>query len=137
MDQIMTDLFRQALAPAILLAAGAAAVWLVTNSVTAIADARRWLKEQKYGPEILQVFDIAVRATEQTGLAAAVKLTSQEKKAECVKFLMPLLASAGLKLSDQEVDALIEDAVFRNFNAYDMWEKAKAAAETPQATPEA
>ena len=74
----------------------------------AIPCAKGIIEESKYSWIVTWV-DIAVRATEQTMFG---KATGSEKKAAVVKFIKNQLAMKNIKITDEQLDKLIEAAVF-------------------------
>jgi LL-H family phage holin len=60
----------------------------------------------KQQEEILQMIDIAVKAAEQT------LKTGKAKKADVIEYMVKWLNEKGIKITDEQLDKLIEAAVY-------------------------
>lgn len=78
---------------------------LITAYLIPYIDAMR--QDQKYAA-LLEIIDVAVRAAEQVIGEGKGKL----KKGEVIGFVRDWIATKGLKITDAELDQLIECAVF-------------------------
>jgi LL-H family phage holin len=63
---------------------------------------------------LMKIAREAVRVAEQTGVAA----TGEEKKDEAIKVAATFLAAYGIKVSESQLDAAIEAAVFAELNQW-------------------
>lgn len=115
-DTILNQIVQEAVVPLIIILVGSVSAYLASLANKSFAETQAWIRAQKYGPEVLALFDIAVSASEQLGLSAKIRGEIIDKKNAAIDAVVPLLHGAGIRFSDQQIDALIEEAVWRNFN---------------------